>query len=151
MDTTSSWGVALDQCSQCAGVWFDDGELASVAKTTPDALKLLDAERLPTMELLNAPGRRKQCPRCATPLSSYHYAYSSPVLLDSCPQCHGIFVEDQEMDAIGQLMRQAPPQRLNAVAASRAKLTGGSGVGGPDAERQVARLVQALQHWDHIS
>jgi len=149
MVPVSTLGVALDRCPSCAGIWFDDGELATLAAAAPDALELLDSEHAPAIEQLNVAGNLKRCPNCSTQLESYRYAYDSPAVLDSCPKCHGIFVEDQELVAITRLMKDQPKSRKSALMAARTRLTGGAAGGGGDSERDIAALVHALGHWGH--
>lgn len=140
-------GVHLDTCPTCAGVWFDDGELRELAKAAPSALKALDSRHVPELEILNVPGARKVCPRCQTHLTTYSYRYNSPVLVDSCPQCSGIFVEDQELEAIYGLREGEARKQVSAVIASRKLHTGASNIGSLSMERSVSTLLQALHHW----
>lgn len=140
-------GVPIDLCPDCAGVWFDDGELARLATAAPAALEALDARNTPELEILNVPGSMKRCPRCDVHLRSYHYRYHSPVVIDSCPECGGIFVEDQELEAIYHIMESEAKEKVNAVVASRRPRTGHAQMGGHSVERSVATLLHALRHW----
>ena len=42
-----------------------------------------------------------RCPRCTdAPLSRHHVSYYVPVEVDRCRQCHGIWLDDKELDAL---------------------------------------------------
>lgn len=147
METVDYLGVQLDICPTCAGVWFDDGELRELAAAAPSALKALDSRHVPELEVLNVPGTRKMCPRCQVHLRTYSYRYNSPVLVDSCPQCSGIFIEDQELEAIYELREEEARQQVSAVIASRKVNTGATNIGSLSLERSVSTLLHALHHW----
>jgi ribosomal protein S27AE len=40
------------------------------------------------------------CPSCKGPLDAYQYQYSSPVTIEGCPDCGGVFLEDGELASI---------------------------------------------------
>ncbi|MCB8931934.1 MAG: zf-TFIIB domain-containing protein [Fimbriimonadaceae bacterium] len=153
MEALDYLGVPIDVCPDCAGVWFDDGELAKLSQAAPAALEALDSRLTPEFEVLNVPGSLKQCPRCTVHLRSYRYRYDSPVVIDSCPKCAGIFVEDQELEAIYHIMETEQREKVNAVVASRRMHKGRSAsIGTHSLERSVATLLHALRHWrEHAS
>ncbi|MGQ9731531.1 MAG: TFIIB-type zinc ribbon-containing protein [Candidatus Zipacnadales bacterium] len=46
-----------------------------------------------------------RCPACAKEIERYEYAYCSKIMLDLCPDCDGIWVDDGELERIGQHLR----------------------------------------------
>lgn len=139
-------GINLDVCGECAGIWFDDGELRALADAAPQALGILDELHTPVLEVLDVPGRSKKCPRCQVRLESFRYGYDSNVRIDGCPEGHGVFVEDQELDGILKAMDAPQRRRLDTVVASRGLLAA-QGIGGKAPDASISAALHALRHW----
>jgi Zn-finger nucleic acid-binding protein len=92
-------GVQLDVCATCAGVWFDDGELRQLSEPDRLALIRIDEKFVAPLEKSPTTGSKK-CPSCTATMEEFRYLYDSPVLLDSCPACFGIWVENGELRAM---------------------------------------------------
>jgi Zn-finger nucleic acid-binding protein len=95
--------VHLDVCTRCASVWFDDGELAHFQQR--GLLSQVDDMFVPDVEKSRAAmGDGHACPSCGdVGMDQYAYMYSTPVKIDTCPACHGIWVQDGELRAMEQL------------------------------------------------
>ena len=98
-------GLPLEGCSSCGGVWLDPGELKRLLED-PVSLESVEAKHIPDVERASPAGPERHCPRCAGGLESHHYAYSTPVILDSCGSCSGLWVQDGELAKIAQLFQQ---------------------------------------------
>jgi Zn-finger nucleic acid-binding protein len=72
----------------------------------PLALITLEEEHLP--QVLRQPDANtdRRCPECQGLLDRYKYAYDSPITLDACGSCEGVWVEDGELAKIDQLLWQ---------------------------------------------
>ena len=84
-------GVELDWCPSCGGVWFDAGEIEV----------LLACER-PIEAVLGpapagAPEPKLRCPRCSRTLDKVGLG---EVVLDSCPDNHGIWFDAGELTSL---------------------------------------------------
>lgn len=142
-------GLKLDVCPQCAGIWFDDGELSALSKGAPDAMHALDENFKPQLEILNLPEKLKTCPRCQQHLETFKYQYSAPIEIDSCAKCHGVFVEDQELSAIQEFIGHEDRVQITSAMEARDRLTEykTGQIGNQDAEGGVSALLHALRHW----
>ena len=119
-------GVTVDTCLQCAGIFFDEGEVNEIrARGGNVAFQELDELIQPTPEYFALEENKyRKCPSCVATMRRYRYMYSSPVFLDSCESCGGIWVENGELTKMkeyleGQkLSKTAPlsPERDEAVA-----------------------------------
>ncbi|MCS6925319.1 MAG: zf-TFIIB domain-containing protein [Candidatus Binatia bacterium] len=89
-------GISVDRCTNCNGIWFDERELASLLNE--DARALTPLRGATTSEELNS--KRGRCPRDATPLLRMYSAINSEVVVDTCLQCHGIWLDGGEFDAL---------------------------------------------------
>lgn len=110
-------GARYGACPQCAGLWFGDDGLRKLMALGPPSLGLVE-ER-------NRPVRSPQlagsllCPDCGARMMKYRYAYASPVELDGCESCGGVFVQDGELAAIQEwtTSQSAKPDAAAALAA----------------------------------
>ncbi|MGA7616625.1 MAG: zf-TFIIB domain-containing protein [Thermoanaerobaculia bacterium] len=80
----------VDRCPQCAGVWFDRGEIAEVIGARA-VVPLPFPETAPAVEAL--------CPRCSTPLVVFTYPGTMTVI-DACRHCRGVWLDDGELQQI---------------------------------------------------
>lgn len=94
--------VHLDACTQCGGVWFDDGELTDLQQR--GAITEVEDSFVPSVERWTGGGASRLCPVCHdTVMAEYNYMYSTPVRIDACPNCHGIWVQDGELRAMERI------------------------------------------------
>src|SRR5580700_796715 len=90
-------GVTLDACSTCAGIWFDAGEMKRVMQSDPIALIDLDEDHMPSEPQCHPGGSTRRCPNCERVMDRIRYMYDSPIQLDSCETCFGLWVEHGEL------------------------------------------------------
>ena len=111
-------GTEVEECPRCAGVWLDVGELRDLIEDSA-ALNAVESENVPAVEV-HEPSAGRDCPKCVAKLQSYHYAYSSPVVLDYCQNCRGIWVQEGELARIEQYRQEgagSPEDRARAALA----------------------------------
>jgi Zn-finger nucleic acid-binding protein len=97
MEAQKYYGVVVDVCPACAGVWLDEGELRALMQVDPLILLSIDDRALPDVQYNPEEVVQRRCPRCAVLLHPYRYLYESPVELDGCAQCHGIWIDNGEL------------------------------------------------------
>jgi Zn-finger nucleic acid-binding protein len=95
--------VELDTCDRCEGIWFDRDELQTVLDHGEYELggseisRSLDSD----VEREEAPGSSDMsCPRCNAELTRYNYSYESGIILDTCPDGCGLWMDDGELKKI---------------------------------------------------
>jgi Zn-finger nucleic acid-binding protein len=93
--------VTVDACPHCAGIFFDEGEINQMRLDGDDTLAELDERVQPaedfTIDFMALEEPPRQCPSCKHEMDKMRYLYDSPVILDSCPNCGGVWVEDGEL------------------------------------------------------
>lgn len=94
------FGIALNECPACGGIWLEDGELNRVLKSGSDITTGLENRVQPSGEIVTKRDLNRACPKCNIHLDRYRYNYSSPVELDSCHKCNGVWIDDGELFAI---------------------------------------------------
>lgn len=147
MSNVQFLGTYVDVCPNCAGIWFDEGELLALAREGQQTLETLDRSFQPSREILDLPDKAKRCPRCNLVLQSQNYLYSSPVKIDVCPNCNGVFVEDKELTQIQQWLKKSSEIEPTGTMKARQRLKGGRKQKPKDwnENANVESLVQALQ------
>ena len=104
--------VTLDVCHHCGGLWLDHGELEKINHEQPDP-DVLIAEffTAPTVHVPEKPQR--PCPRCsATTLAQKLYSLGSGVIMDTCPDCDGLWLDHGELEKIREALRHVTPTPL---------------------------------------
>ena len=145
--------IKVDLChSGCGGIWFDRGELAQLDE---------ESEPLPTMRQ-PSPGTDQRnpfprhCPRCENShMVVQQYDSESPVEIDMCWECGGVWLDRGELERI----RQSGTDRESAGNAivreslslkDLAKLHGGAGrrQGIPEtAKAELPPIIGRLRGW----
>lgn len=111
MNSQEVHGVQIDVCPRCAGVWFDDGELSHFQQK--GVMSEVEDMFVPSVERARPGSTPTNCPVCTdTVMDEYAYMYSTPVRIDGCPICHGIWVHDGELRAMESLAFAAHNQPL---------------------------------------
>ncbi|MDP7320999.1 MAG: zf-TFIIB domain-containing protein [Bacteriovoracaceae bacterium] len=98
--------VEIDQCQSCYGVWLDQGEIQQIIQNrvtnfTQDQIKNTISQAfkgVPQKETQT----ELQCPKCQTALKSINYTGDSGVIIDSCPNEHGVWLDKSELERVQQ-------------------------------------------------
>ena len=100
MRQQSCYDILLDTCDRCGGIWFDEGEMGRLMRCERAALLDVDEQVIPEIKRKEGHVSRRACPDCLVPLERYLYQHSSPIELDACPRCNGVWVDDRELAKI---------------------------------------------------
>ncbi len=90
--------VELDYCSNCAGVWFDSGEIELLLETMG-----LDSTGLEALHLAEeAPSKEKKhkCPVCDRRMKKVALGHQPVTIIDACPEGHGLWFDSGEVGAL---------------------------------------------------
>jgi Zn-finger nucleic acid-binding protein len=124
--------VQIHECATCLGRWFDRDELRLAKDRTDEDLRWLDFDPF-LQEAEAATPSSRSCPVCAAPMGSIVYE-SSGVLIDSCPNGHGVWLDHGEFEKIVDHLerevasRTAAEFRKDAVHALAQTVTGKEGL-----------------------
>ena len=87
----------IDRCPQCNGIYFDKGELESLVQL----VRLFRVGRLDEPDIDTIPeaekGRPLCCPHDGTVMGKKEIGSQ---VIDICPKCEGIWLDDQEIVAL---------------------------------------------------
>ena len=101
--------IELDYCTECAGIWFDHGELDLLL----DRLEL-DGSSFSMDTILGLPDRQvaeapRSCPICRKKMRKVVIGSDPEVLIDVCPRGEGIWFDGGEVQqVIRQLVDKDP-------------------------------------------
>jgi len=101
--------IELDYCTNCAGVWFDYGELDLLLERLD-----LDSSAFSMNTILALPDREvkesaRKCPICRKKMRKVIVGSEPEVLIDVCPRGDGIWFDGGEVQqVIKQLVDKSP-------------------------------------------
>jgi Zn-finger nucleic acid-binding protein len=95
-------GIMLDVCHHCRGIWFDAGKIEQLMDV---AVKHLEP---PKQDEQRPTGL---CPKCTTPMRAFFYPQTA-VTIDMCPDCRGIWLDNNEFEQIRKIRRQLQVQNV---------------------------------------
>ena len=112
-DTTLSTidyeGVAIETCGSCGGEWLDDTELGHIVRIREETFsdeerRILDgATKIPGIPVADA-GRDIVCPTCSATTVPVNYGGDTGIIIDRCPECHGIWLDGGELEKVQVLV-----------------------------------------------
>jgi len=114
-------GVEVDRCPHCKGVWLDAGELQAIETNQDSDFRDIPGTKFD--QVTAAVGMAKAadeapraCVACDNELYQKEYAFSSQVMIDSCPKGHGIWLDAGELSRL-QMFYENQNDNADAFAA----------------------------------
>lgn len=89
-------GVLFYECSQCAGIWILAKDLKSLQENGIQNLSQIDDTVVPAQEPKKDDSPRL-CPSCQKEMVTFNYMLDTPIQLNRCEDCQGIWIDDGEM------------------------------------------------------
>jgi membrane associated rhomboid family serine protease/Zn-finger nucleic acid-binding protein len=107
------FGVELDVCPNCRGIWLDKGELAPFLEKAiegdtniPEDRTVLD--KRPTRNMSDLKEASRLCPSGHGAMNKHVYGYDSGVLFDQCAVCGGIWTDKKEAWNMASYLKSNP-------------------------------------------
>lgn len=97
--------IELDNCTDCAGVWFDAGELELLLETMQVEEHTLSLDSILTSPEAKSSEKKRKCPICGKKMKKATVGHKPEVLIDVCPRGDGLWFDKGE---VGQLITQLP-------------------------------------------
>jgi Zn-finger nucleic acid-binding protein len=91
--------VNIEECPQCRGFWFEEGELRKAKDESEPDLNWLDFDLWADQDFFNAEWSSRKCPHCGKNMVTISYA-DTGVAVDYCLDGHGIWLDKGEFQAI---------------------------------------------------
>jgi Zn-finger nucleic acid-binding protein len=90
---TMAEAIAVDRCPSCSGIWFDERELPALLAADPAILRPL----IGGSDRRHHTDRPGSCPRDGAALLRAYSARAHSVVVDTCPQCRGVWLDGGEL------------------------------------------------------
>lgn len=112
MDQVQIEQTQVDRCSSCRGLWFDALEDQDIRESAE--AESLDAPSGGSRPAKAAKGKPSaiDCPRCKAPMIQMVDRMGRRVQYESCPRCHGKFLDAGEFKALEPRGVKATMRRL---------------------------------------
>jgi len=148
----SIYSINFEGCPKCKGIWLIKDELRKLKNKVQDgSLRWLNDE-IENMGKTSVVATQRPCVKCKTAKMVSVIFGKSSILIDWCPQCHGMWLDRGEFEAITdylkrELIHMRPKEIEKQVAADAKRIISG----GPenrfnevlDAEAAVSALINA--------
>ena len=95
--------IELDYCVECAGVWFDAGELELLLETMQLAGSILSVDSILTSPEEKSSEKKRKCPICGKKMKKATIGHDPEVLIDACVRGDGLWFDSGE---VGQIITQ---------------------------------------------
>lgn len=95
--------IELDYCVECAGVWFDAGELELLLETMQLAGSILSVDSILTSPEAKSSEKKRKCPICGKKMKKATIGHDPEVLIDACVRGDGLWFDSGE---VGQIITQ---------------------------------------------
>ena len=92
-------GIEVDYCVDCAGIWFDQGELDLLMKPLESTLRGEGSIQLRPPSALPDEKPRK-CPLCRKKMEKMLIGKEPGVLVDTCPRGDGLWFDGGELGSL---------------------------------------------------
>ena len=115
--------IQVDRCASCRGVWLDATELERIQSTLENEYAA-ELGGLSSVARAYEMARQKPraditCPKCGGAVSAREYGYCSQILVDTCADCGGVWLDSGELQALEQFFER---ERAHANAPSTGAL-----------------------------
>jgi len=99
------YGVEVDFCPNCLGLWFEEDELRFTKDTKDKELRWLDIDLWKDGKKFKVYPGIRMCPACRLPLYEVYYG-DSRIIVDICNLCNGIWLDRREFKGIIEYLRK---------------------------------------------
>lgn len=98
------YGVEIDYCPKCLGLWFEEEELRLAKDKKDESLNWLDIDLWKERKKFKISKGQKLCLSCRSPLYEVNYG-DSEIIVDFCNICLGIWLDRGEFRKIIEYLR----------------------------------------------
>jgi Zn-finger nucleic acid-binding protein len=112
--------IEVDQCPACGGMWLDHGELEAIQESKEnDYRKALSNLPDSVARSINAVAQLEStpiaCVKCKTEMDTREYGYCSQIVVDTCPEGCGIWLDAGEIQALEKFFERSQAEANDAI------------------------------------
>ena len=98
--------IEIDYCTNCFGVWLDEGELELLLQDAQEKTELLNSLQIDK----NSKEKLFKCPICSKKMDKV--LYGNKITLDKCPKKHGLWFNKGELLAVVEMGSQNKQNKI---------------------------------------
>ena len=91
--------IEIDYCTNCHGVWLDEGELEILLQDSDEKNKLLSSFEVDNY----CKEKTIKCPICLKKMDKILCGTENKITLDKCPNQHGLWFNKGELEAVVEI------------------------------------------------
>jgi Zn-finger nucleic acid-binding protein len=99
LETHTIHSINVEECVQCRGLWFEEGELRKAKDQSDTDLNWLDFDLWSDQESFETDWSSRKCLHCGKNMATISYG-ATGVAVDYCPDGHGVWLDRGEFQAI---------------------------------------------------
>jgi Zn-finger nucleic acid-binding protein len=97
--------MRFEGCPACKGIWLFKDELRTLKnKVEHGSIRWLNDE-INNIEKTSAIARKRPCPKCKSVRMVSVLFGKSSIVIDWCPQCHGMWLDQDEFDSVTEYLK----------------------------------------------
>ena len=113
-------GVQVERCPQCRGFWIPGYRLTEIIDKRERAFSLEEIKAYRQAHqsragLVHPADSKISCPECGGSMQQNHYNYAQEVLIDRCPQGHGVWLDEGEVEHIQMAVEEEEDELRRVV------------------------------------
>lgn len=105
LETRPFRSTNIEECLQCRGLWFEEGEFRKAKDETEPDLNWLDFDIWSDQESYMAEWSSRKCPQCGKNMATITYS-PTEVAVDCCIDRHGMWLDKGEFEAIIEALKK---------------------------------------------
>lgn len=94
----------IDVCQNCQGTWLDEKEILDIVSIADKTFSEEFIQKTISQSFSGVPKHEQDkellCPKCSTTMSAINYEVSSGVIIDRCPNGHGLWFDKDELEKV---------------------------------------------------
>ena len=118
--TTYEANIEVDACPTCRGMWLDKGELEAIQEARENDYRkalseLPDSVARSINEVAQMETAPIACPKCNAEMDTREYAYCSQIVVDTCPEGCGIWLDAGEIQALEKFFERSQAEASDVI------------------------------------
>jgi len=105
------YGVEVDYCPMCLGLWFEEDELRLAKDKKDKNLMWLDIDLWKDRKKFKIFLGERLCPACRLPLYEVYYS-DSRIIVDFCSLCKGVWLDRGEFKRIIEYLKKKADKEM---------------------------------------
>jgi Zn-finger nucleic acid-binding protein len=98
--------VEIDQCKECQGIWLDHNEITQIVTNLATDFSEIETKKTVSSAFSGIPKgefkKERLCPKCSSAMCPINYTVDSGVIIDRCPNDHGVWLDFFELEQVQQ-------------------------------------------------